>query len=383
MSENTFEESLTNTLEIPLEQETAIPAPRRGRNNSLIPVELLNDKGRGNREQAALATVFGVLEYSESKIFWERLPVELSNSTPLNENHSYFSDTHSFYTKQSSSPSPSQQQQNDSASITSTNTFLLPDIPTVSTFNDILVNDENGSDLLFPSNASSVLLHSMIPKLQRTKSESSIKSSFTFDSTLSHALQLSSHNKNNEEEEYGLISKDNNDQVTTPLLFIGYPPSIFDLLKSDEDDRIIIWGSDPNDSSTVATTATTTSNNSRPSTLRGFSSNTTTSSLASSSSTQDLPQRQQTLPEKLKRSLRSNSLRYRASTDNLRSILLLKRTFGGSGNNKFKKQSNENNNDQKSLVHNAPKVIEAASVEKLVEKLTNTLGKVYINKREK
>ncbi|CAO3643866.1 unnamed protein product [Cunninghamella blakesleeana] len=369
MNESTFEESLINDLEIPLEQETAIPAPKRGRNNSLIPVGLLNDKGRGNCEQAALATVFGVLEYSESKIFWERLPIEFNNNQHhINDSQltDYFTNTHSFYSNQNNNNN-SHQINNDNNTGSTTDLFQLPDIPTVSKFNDILVNDENGSDLLFPSNASSVLLHSMIPKLQRTKSESSIKSSFTFDSNLSHSIQ----SINNNQLKDAFISNESNDQVTTPLLFIGYPPSIFDLLKSDDDDRIIIWGPDPKDTSpTSSTTSSSASSSSttRP-TLRGFSSNTTTSSFTSSS-TQDLTQRQQTLPEKLKRSLRSNSLKYRASTDNLRNILLLRRTFGN--NNRLKKQSNEGENNN-SVVKNTSKVVEAASVEKLVEKLTNTL----------
>ncbi|ORE01681.1 ras GEF [Rhizopus microsporus var. microsporus] len=42
----------------------------RKRANSIIPVELIKDTTDGGIERAALATVFGVKEYTESKIFW-------------------------------------------------------------------------------------------------------------------------------------------------------------------------------------------------------------------------------------------------------------------------------------------------------------------------
>ncbi|RCH86948.1 hypothetical protein CU097_003744 [Rhizopus azygosporus] len=42
----------------------------RKRANSIIPVELIKDTADGGMERAALATVFGVKEYTESKIFW-------------------------------------------------------------------------------------------------------------------------------------------------------------------------------------------------------------------------------------------------------------------------------------------------------------------------
>lgn len=42
----------------------------RKRANSIIPVELIKDTADGGIERAALATVFGVKEYTESKIFW-------------------------------------------------------------------------------------------------------------------------------------------------------------------------------------------------------------------------------------------------------------------------------------------------------------------------
>lgn len=42
----------------------------RKRSNSIIPIEFMKDETDGGMERAALATVFGVREYTESKIFW-------------------------------------------------------------------------------------------------------------------------------------------------------------------------------------------------------------------------------------------------------------------------------------------------------------------------
>lgn len=42
----------------------------RKRSNSIIPIEFIKDETNGGMERAALATVFGVKEYTESKIFW-------------------------------------------------------------------------------------------------------------------------------------------------------------------------------------------------------------------------------------------------------------------------------------------------------------------------
>ncbi|CAO3598958.1 unnamed protein product [Absidia cylindrospora] len=201
-------------------------------------------------------------------------------------------------------------------------------------------------------------------------------------------------------------------QVSAPLLFIGYPPAVFDLLKPDDDDRIIIWGPDPKAvSASMATTTTATTRQTQessnvpsksksptlnstadlplsspspspstpPAPMRGFSSNTTTS-VANLSSREDHGRPRLLsgkLTDGLRKTLRSHSLMHRSSADNLKSILLLKRTFG---NSKLKHQQHMNSISQSGSTttlstsnKHVAKVIEAASVEKLVEKLTNTL----------
>lgn len=47
-----------------------LSSPVRKNNNAIIPFEFRNDTSDGGIERAALATVFGVKEYTESKIFW-------------------------------------------------------------------------------------------------------------------------------------------------------------------------------------------------------------------------------------------------------------------------------------------------------------------------
>ncbi|ORZ18607.1 hypothetical protein BCR42DRAFT_411255 [Absidia repens] len=380
--------------ESPLQQETAIPAPKRTRNNSIIPQQLLNDTGGGGRERAALATVFGVLEYSESKIFWERQPRANDMDTTQQElyyghkSHATTADTRNDSTittessfcppvsQSSSSPIPTQSSTSPLQQHQSTFT-LLPDIPTVSRFNDILIEDENGSDLMFPANASSVLLHSsMRPVLDRSVSTTSIHSTLTTQSLMAGPNQMHTVNCLDNPD---LSQQDQHQyQVSAPLLFIGYPPAVFDLLKPDDDDRIIIWGPDPKAVSASMATTTTASTSqaqesnsvpfkSKPSTLnstadlplsstssspstppapmRGFSSNTTTS-------VANLPSRLDhgrprllsgKLTDGLRKTLRSHSLMHRSSADNLKSILLLKRTFG---NSKLKHQQHMNSISQ-------------------------------------
>ncbi|KAI8065485.1 hypothetical protein BC940DRAFT_83268 [Gongronella butleri] len=401
----------------PLQQETAIPAPKRARNNSIIPLELLNNtSGGGSRERAALATVFGVAEYSQSKIFWEKPPfvssqhqhqhqhqqqqqqsaMGMSALSELNGSDSAapaMGSSMSFTTKgdasRAGSPLPARAgtpcsvlttaaTRNDAAATSST--FALPPIPTVSQFHDLLVRDEHGSDLMFPSNASSVLMHSSMmmrhgpPSLRHAPSDLSLQTSIS-DSPLAFSPTMADQEQNTPIQ--------HQEHVAAPLLFIGYPPSIFELLKPDDDERIIVWGPDPKAlSASMATTTTTTTTNSRehptasssmPTTsqkqehrpsLRGFSSNTTTSI---SSPVKPEPTTKPRLLQGLKKSLQANTLMHRPSTDNLRQFLR-RRTL----------RNNKSVDDSPSTVtaaneSNIAKVIEAASVEKLVEKLTITL----------
>lgn len=92
----------------------------RKRSNSLIPIEFRNDTSDGGIERAALATVFGVKEYTESKIFWNE---------DDNNSHKLFlpavARKNSYITTSSSSSTTLKQEKKS-----------LPSIPVVSTFDD-------------------------------------------------------------------------------------------------------------------------------------------------------------------------------------------------------------------------------------------------------
>ncbi|KAF7725141.1 hypothetical protein EC973_000393 [Apophysomyces ossiformis] len=324
-------------------QETAVPVPRR-RNNSLIPLEFMNDNSDGGRERAALATVFGVREYTESKAFWQR--AEPNNNEEENQRTCRSPERDSTLTE-------------------------LPDIPVVSRFNDFLIEDEHGIDLMFPANPSSVLLHTPLQPSQ--SSSSSVHTSLVLPQPI----------------------------VSAPLLFLEQP-EIFDLIKADDDDRIILWGPDPNAlSAAMATTTNPTAQDeagekitrtptvqTQPS-LKGFSTNTTSETVTKPTPRPRLSSRwsSQLLPDGLKLSLRrSNSLMIlslkRSQQDeeyeesDPKSTLLLKRAFGKkTTNRKSLKIANE---ELPSVSKEVPKVIEAASVEKLVEKLTSTLDYTFM-----
>ncbi|KAI9248404.1 ras guanine nucleotide exchange factor domain-containing protein [Sporodiniella umbellata] len=55
----------------------------RKRSNSIIPIEFMKDETSGGMERAALATVFGVKEYTESKIFWNHDDITLKPKESL------------------------------------------------------------------------------------------------------------------------------------------------------------------------------------------------------------------------------------------------------------------------------------------------------------
>jgi hypothetical protein len=403
---------------MPLQDEPSSPPPRK-RNNSLIPIELMmNNSGEGGRECAALATVFGVPEYIDSKIFWERQqyqhegllqkkrPTTPSSSNQQQDNkYGYISvknisvvsrplassvagieedelQNHDIQSKFIISSyvdsvldpvgsnellKPSFPGTTSSAPIpTPTKSFSLPKIPAVSKFNDILLEDENGCELMFPANPSSVLMHSSTP-MARTESLSSVNS-------LVPPLP--------EVEVF---------KTTTSIAVIIGPPEIFDLLLSDEDERFIIWGPDPIVlSSSMATT--TSISPERPSSyanlynsqhirpeLKGFSSN-ATSTLSRSKSIQNTKQpsgqRSSFASVRMSAQLWSESLklgRPAANSDRPpNGSLLLKKAFGLKRYNSEKKPApSVSELDKKDI----PKVIEAATIHKLVEKLTNTLGK--------
>ncbi|KAL7310383.1 Guanine nucleotide exchange factor lte1 [Mucor circinelloides] len=436
----------TSVKIMPLRDEDPNAPPPRKRNNSLIPMELMiNNSGEGGRECAALATVFGVPEYIDSKIFWERQqyqhegllpkkqinPLLLRPTTPSStaaENGKYgyvsVNDISVVSRSLSSATTPNEEDTmlqghqvrskffissyvdsvldpvgsnellkpaflgttSASAPIpTPTKSFSLPHIPTVSKFNDILIEDENGVELMFPANPSSILIHST--PMVRSSSVSSVHSSYTLPS------QNNKQHTSNTDEDDGESLKAN----TRVVVIIG-TPEIFDLIVSDEDERFIIWGPDPIVlSSSMATTTTperpssyaTLYNNqhTRPE-LKGFSSN-TTSTLARSKSIQTLKNNggrpsfasvrlsAQHWSESLK--LARPALKHSASANDQRTTtthgsLLLKKAFGLNKNNKIK----ETIEAEKKNLMDIPKVIEAATIHKLVEKLTITLDYTFM-----
>lgn len=381
---STFENGFLNDMATSsLYHETAIPALKLTRSNSIIPQQLMDDAGSGGRERAALATVFGVPEYSESNTLWERqTDDDIHHEVPQykvsrSKNHPPLP------------PSPPLQQ----------STFVaLPTIPTVSRFNDLLIRDEFGSDLMFPSNASSGLLPSSLkPVLNRSDS-----SDTTLDSTFTSSHSIKKEDPTQASNiEYSNDSDNNNDnnnngdtnqakQVSTPLIFVDYPPTVFDLLKPDDDERIILWGPKiTSNQKTFNPSSTSLAHpGDRPS-LRGFSSNTTTTTATTTTNDTSVTTTQSRqdqgrpriltgkLTDGLRKTLRYNNLVHQhSSTDNLKTILLLKRAFGTNRRNvdsaPLPTVLDHHLTDDSGEIN---RVIEAASVEKLVEKLTNTLGK--------
>lgn len=351
------------------QDESYVP---RKRNNSLIPVELINDSSEGGRERAALATVFGVPEYIDSKVFWERQQKQtspdskygyvsvnsISVSTRPISSSSYQEETGDYFSSQKMQSKffissyvdsvldpvglnvdPSSIGTPGSSNLpiipTPTKSFSLPRIPAVSKFTDLLIEDENGTDIMLPANPSSVLIHPSI------RAESSISSSIPSEliPQIEDTASLKSH-----------------------VAVVVGTPEVFDLLLSDEDERFIIWGPDPillSSSMATATSverpssyATLYNNQFRRPELKGFSSNTTSTLTRPGSSS------------------RRWSERFTTNKADHGSILL-KKAFGLSKKKPNKQIHQEINSD-------VPKVIEAATIHKLIEKLTNTLGLFFV-----
>lgn len=349
---------------MPLQDEP--PSTPRKRNNSLIPLELMminNDEG--GRERVALATVFGVPEYIDSKGLWDRQNEGRKQAHTVKEHNNNkhntgsnlsvagrpmsfaFGDDISHQSKFVSyvdsvldhvgsnellNPSLLGNLSQSTPTPTPTKSFALPRIPTVSGFDDLL-------------------------------SEDGITSPTTAFSTPITAL-----------EEQALPTEENKkEDVLLPnskLNVIVGPPDIFDLIVSDQDERFIIWGPDPMLLSSSMATATperpssyaTLYNNQykRPE-LKGFSSNTTTTISSKKSSRSLIAVAQQLSGNK--------------NAEDNNSSIFLKKAFGLK---KRKKQEEEDQEQNKSTAE-IPQVIEAASVHKLIEKLTNTLGKTSIH----
>lgn len=319
--------------EMPEQQETAIPAPRRKRNNSLIPPELMNDKSEGGRERAALATVFGVREYTESKIFWERQSEQQQQDIAAYIDSALDgvgSDKNNITTL--SSPSAATKDENNIKSAD----FMLPEIPVVSQFGELLIDDKN---------------------IQRQPAPSSSIHTFT-SSAHGYAPSLSSEQRATYD-------------IEPPLVFIGYPPSIFDLLVSDDDERVIVWGPDPQALSASMATTTVAGKQQPPNNnIKGFASNATMASSSSSSATPGKSRSKSRIMSRLSGRLPDGLVALKPPFKRSRASLVL-----SSSSQTSKKDNNDLVQDRSVSLKDVPKVIEAATVEKLVEKLTNTLGK--------
>ncbi|KAI9488692.1 hypothetical protein BDB00DRAFT_847020 [Zychaea mexicana] len=530
-SQQQYNKAAAMTTDIPLPQETAIPGPRRKRNNSLIPPELMNDNSEGGRERAALATVFGVREYTESKIFWERqvaayhqqpstsstleetteqahgeedgfvsitsrsvqsnaippasasLLVQTPTPSTSKENNkqaitnlvdsafenvghnshargtmmdpstssasfnNYTTTTTAMIPSFSSSSTHPQQQPAASSTTTTTTkptvSFSLPDIPVVSEFSDFF--DETAFTTKTPSppppaassSGAVVVTRRNLEKKPRPVSFSS--SIFTANDP-SHYHEIASIPPSITSEQHPGRRYD----IAPPLVFIGYPPAIFDLLTSDDDDRIIMWGLDPqvlsasmattsaagkklstfdyHPPSTALTTPSLTSmqSSSIPAsaaassnkTIKGFSSNTTTASSLDPSAAQPNGNNKSRMPRwssQLLLPLRNKSkqhlprpdsvLRFGNSSSSSSSTdpnyygdkerggsMLFKfgrRSTSSNGSKRDKQQHRQHrrviDDDQASVQSvDVPKVIEAATVEKLVEKLTISLDYTFM-----
>ncbi|KAI8335963.1 ras guanine nucleotide exchange factor domain-containing protein [Chlamydoabsidia padenii] len=432
--------ALTTSLDLP--QETALPA-RRKRNHSIIPVELMNPS-EGGMERAALATVFGVREYTEPKVFWERQILANTNDTidndqpsssahptttsgisqgqasitnksilsnPLNSN---ISTTH----RRKHMPPPqdnldtTHSQQSIASYVDSvletvgkgqfkttmpnnttshrTVTFALPDIPVVSKFDDwLLTSSSSPSSQALPSPLSNTSVTSGNNTYHGINNKNSAGDSYQQQQQSAHLMHAKS-----------LVN-----EVAPPLVFLSYPPAIFDLLKSDTDDRIITWGPDPQaiSASGATTTSGTIIRNQPPSSV-GFSSNTTSTTMsihsANSINEGSGKKSKSRWINKVKQSLQHSSssndddathynekngqwsINQQKQKQTLRSRFVRRRSLSSKKDQQQQHYSSSPlttlhlPSSQTTVV--APKVIEAATVEKLVEKLTVTLDYTFM-----
>ncbi|OAC98497.1 hypothetical protein MUCCIDRAFT_115416 [Mucor lusitanicus CBS 277.49] len=293
--------------------ETAAP---RKRNNSIIPLEFRNDTSDGGMERAALATVFGVREYTESKIFWNAdeepaqdtiatttttTPTTTSTLQRNTSRKSYTSRRGSTIMMQTSgvlSVSPSSLKQASLPPPAPPVHRSLPKIPVVSEFGDIW------SDTHFASASAASAVDSKTPTATATLPSS----------TANHAFQLS-----------------------PPTDLSDFPLTIFDLLESDENPNLILWGIDAKQHSTVPSTAPSTADERDDSTLHNHKKKSRWSA-------------QQLIPlKKLKKKVSVDLSNTVAVPDEPPAPLL-----------------------------EADRVIEAATIEKLVEKLTISLDYAFM-----
>ncbi|KAI8065941.1 hypothetical protein BC940DRAFT_258464 [Gongronella butleri] len=461
-----YQEATALTTNRPLPTETALPG-RRKRSKSLIPPELLNNNsGEGVMERAALATVFGVREYTtEPKVLWERqlttTPARADDNNQSEEKADHFYERAAQQQQQQQQPSEKdngyvsitgrtsvrrplassslsfssrQQGAHDAASLHSslgagitakpasssagietyvdsvlgpvgqqqysttmpreqaTTAFELPGIPMVSEFDDWL---SSPIDLtLYPiATTTRAAIGVMMPSSAHTVSSS-------LHSPTSPTSPSTSSTKHAENNQLG-----GRCDVGPPLVFHEYPPAIFDLLKSDTDDRIILWtyerpplvqagssASSPpplassyaSNSSTSAHGVTPFSTNTTPATYHStpnvqrtnFFANATAASSATYTVSEKSPKSLPRLLSKLKRNGSNNKKQEMDRPDRAASPILLR--FTRRRRSVPQPMTNPAPIVSSTAFVRGPKVIEAATVEKLVEKLTITLDYTFM-----
>ncbi|ORX62439.1 ras GEF [Hesseltinella vesiculosa] len=358
-----YQEASVLTSNMPLPKETAIPS-RKKRSHSLIPPELLNH-AEGGMERAALATVFGVREYTEPKVLWEK---QLTTPRPDHAIDNTATDgfiaitSHATVANPLASPSTS----HDGAAPLAIETYLDSMLSQVGKqqFSTTMPNGNTKFDL------PSIPIVSQLDDWWKNPSTTSAFPGRNASSSASHPR-----------------SRQDSLETAPPLIFHEYPPAIFDLLKSDSDDRIIIWHYEmpatavsastghPQQHQAVANAAFSTPNIQRtgsPFSL-GFSSNTTavsTSTYAASHSS-DKPS-MKSLPRFLSKIKHRHHQQQDASSEQQLSPLRAR----------FSRRRRSAPPPANTLSPPAPvlslKVIEAATVEKLVEKLTITLDYTFM-----
>lgn len=175
------------------EISTSTTATRK-RNNSIIPFEFRNDTSDGGMERAALATVFGVREYTESKIFW-------------NSEDDYYEKDDNSTIHTSTKPvqrNVSKRSYTSSRHVQPSTNKILPVIPAVSEFGDIW---------------------SQVNTTEKQQVEPS------------------------------KIEYSNNFQISPPADLSDYPLALFDVIKSDENPNLILWGTVQKTNTTIPPTA--------------------------------------------------------------------------------------------------------------------------------
>ena len=215
--------------------------------------------------------VFGREEYTEPKPLWERQDeqghVEIKDRSVVSLSYirSSASDVQSISQIVNSSFSDVSEELmqrptfNNSQSDSTLPIFSLPPIPQIASFPEYLDDDS-----------------AQVPDLTQSFDRLS--------PSLSDPHRRSFSPKQNDEPSYDPSIRTSfyeEDDVAPPLLFLDYPPAIFDALVSDLDERIIIWGADPNRSGPKPATP---ANNPPPSIVKGFSANITTPQIDPSTS---------------------------------------------------------------------------------------------------